>query len=89
MHYLNGFVPDVECTDCDGNGFTMKRQPRLGPGIYEVECGTCCGHGWRPMTDDELDAAAERQAQDAMSEPPVTLDEQHRAAWQQKQDLRR
>ena len=89
-HYLNGFAPDVECTDCDGNGFTMKRQPRLGPGIYEVECETCCGHGWRPMTQDEIDdAAAGAFSELCEGEPPITMDEQHRAAWEQKQELRR
>lgn len=88
-HYPNGFAPDVECTDCDGNGFTMKRQPRLGPGIYEVECETCCGHGWRPMTHDEIeDAAADAFSDMSEGEPPITLTEQHAAAWAQKQALR-
>ena len=89
MHYLNGFASDVECTDCDGNGFTMKRQHRLGPGVYEVECETCCGHGWRPMTQDEIDdAAADAFSDMCEGEPPVTLAEKHRSAWDQKQQLR-
>lgn len=41
------------------------------------------------MTDDEMSDAAEREAEDAMSEPPVSLDEMHRRAWEQKQELRR
>ena len=52
-------------------------------------CSACDCTGWRPMNEDELDAAAEKQAEDAMSEPPMTLDEQHRRAWEQKQELRR
>lgn len=63
----------------------------------EIECTDCDGHGcvecnytgWRPMTDDELDAAAERQAEDAASEPPVTMDEMYCAAFAQKMELRR
>lgn len=52
-------------------------------------CPACNGIGWRPMNENELDAAAEQQAEDAMSEPPMSLDEQHRRAWDQKQELRR
>lgn len=63
----------------------------------EIECLTCEGDGcldcndtgYRTMTEDELDAAAERQAEDAASEPPVTMDEMHRAAFAQKQEFRR
>lgn len=81
--------PEIECPTCDGNGWTEQRMSRIGAGLYEVTCAACNGHGWREMTDDELDAAAERQAEDAASEPPVTMDEMHRAAWAQKQELRR
>ena len=94
MHYLNGFVPDVECKECDGNGFVMKRQPRLGRGLYEVDCEACCGHGWRPMNDEEqsdaAEAAYERFCEDFYGgSSPVTLDEQHRAAWLQKREARK
>lgn len=83
MHYFSGFVPDVECTTCAGTGEVYSSHECM------KDCPDCCGHGWRPMTDDELDAAAEQQAENAMSEPPMSLDEQHRAAWEQKQELRR
>lgn len=54
----------------------------------EIECPTCEGDGcldcndtgYRTMTEDELDAAAERQAEDAASEPPVTMGEATGAA---------
>jgi len=78
------YRPEIECPECDGEGFIRTNQWPFGP-----TCAACNGEGWRPMTDDELDAAAERQAEDAASEPPVTLAEQHRAAWEQKQELRR
>lgn len=68
---------EIECPSCGGEGFDI------------AVCAACNGEGWRPMTGDELDAASERQAEDAMSEPPVTMAEQYRAAWGQKQDLRR
>jgi DnaJ-class molecular chaperone len=89
-NYLNGFTPDIECTDCDGNGFTMKRLPRVGGGLHEVNCETCGGHGWRPMTQDEIeDAAADAFSDMCEGEPPISADERHRAAWQQKQELNR
>lgn len=82
-HYRAGVTvfdtPEIECPKCDNLGFMWP----FGP-----ICSECEGNGWRPMTDDELEAAAERQAEDAMSEPPVTLTEKHRAAWDQKQALR-
>ena len=81
--------PEIECPTCDGEGFTMVRNRSLGPGLYEQTCEPCNGHGWRAMTDDELADAAERQAEDAASEPPVTMDEMHRAAFARKQELRR
>ena len=77
-------APEIECRQCQGFGFTMPAE-RMGE---TADCAACDGEGWRPMTADELDAEAERQAEDAMSEPPVTMAEQHRAAWQQKKDLR-
>ncbi|WP_030538334.1 hypothetical protein [Sphingobium sp. DC-2] len=78
MHYLNGFTPENECPDCDGYGVLS---------LAHSDCEACEGTGWRAMTDDELADAAERQAEDAASEPPVTLAEQHRAAWLQKEAL--
>lgn len=74
---------EIECPQCDGHG----TRP-LPSGVNVASCPDCRGYGWRAMTDDELDAAAERQAEDAMSEPPITMAEQHRAAWDQKQALR-
>lgn len=87
--YLNGFVPDIECKRCDGNGWIEVRRHGIVRGLHQEDCPDCHGHGWRPMTDDELADAAETQ-HDAMSEgePPVTLAEQHALAWRQKQALR-
>lgn len=47
----------IECPECNGEGFTMKRLPRVGGGLHEVTCERCIGHGWRPMTQDEIDDA--------------------------------
>lgn len=76
-------TPEIECPECDGEGFIRTNGWPFGP-----NCTACNGEGWRPMTDEELEAAAERQQEDNASEPPITMAEQHRAAWQQKQDLR-
>lgn len=82
-HYPNGFAPDVECKRCDGTGEIYNSHDCM------KDCPDCCGHGWRPMTEDEIADAAERQAEDAAGEPPVTMAEMHRAAWAQKMELRR
>lgn len=72
-------TPEIECPDCDGYG--KARIAFIG----SPDCPACHGEGWRPMNDDELADAAERQEQDRIEgEPPVTLAEQHRAAWEQK-----
>lgn len=76
---------EVECRQCDGEGFTRTNEWPFGP-----TCTACNGEGWRAMTPDEEADAAERQEQERIhGEPPVTMDEMHRAAWDQKQDLRR
>jgi len=76
------YRPEIECRECNGEGFVRTNGWPFGP-----TCTACEGEGWRPMNDDELADAAERQAEDAAGEPPITMDEQHRAAWQQKQEL--
>jgi DnaJ-class molecular chaperone len=89
-HYLNGFAPDTECKRCDGNGWIEVRRHGILRGLHQEDCPDCLGHGWRPMTQDELDDAAFDAFSDmCQGEPPVSLDEQHRAAWLQKQELRR
>lgn len=89
MHYLNGFAPDIECKRCDGNGWVERRNPRLGSGVYQEDCPDCLGHGWRPMTQDELDdAAADAFSDLCEGEPPVTMQEQYEAAARQKRELR-
>ena len=88
---------EIECPTCDGEGeieAPFQNQcvsivAECPPDPVMVDCEDCDGKGWRPMTGDELDAAAERPAENAASEPPVTMDEQHRAAWAQKMELRR
>ena len=80
------YRPEIECPQCGGDGSLVTITE---DGVHEVaDCRACAGEGWRPMTDDEIEAAAERQAEEAASEPPVTMAEQHRAAWDQKQALR-
>ncbi|WCP14523.1 hypothetical protein sphantq_02969 [Sphingobium sp. AntQ-1] len=88
-HYLNGFVPDVECKRCDGNGWIEVRRHGILRGLHQEDCPDCCGHGWRPMTDGEMADAAEAQ-HEAMceGEPPVSADEHYRMAAEQKRRLR-
>lgn len=86
-HYLNGFVPDIECKRCDGNGWIEQRNPRLGRGVYQEDCPDCHGHGWRPMTQDEMDdAAADAFSDMCEGEPPVTMQERYQAAHRQKRE---
>jgi len=88
-HYLNGFVPDVECTRCDGNGWIPRRwafNSRVQ--LSEEDCPDCCGHGWRPMTQDEIDdAAADAFSDMCEGEPPVTMAEQYQRAAEEKRRL--
>ncbi len=88
-HYLNGFAPDIECKLCDGNGWIERCNPQLGRGVYQEDCPDCCGHGWRPMTQDEIDdAAADAFSDMCEGEPPISAQELYEAAWKQKQELR-
>ena len=34
------------CPKCDGQRWRAVKNPRLGPGIYEVVCDKCNGFGW-------------------------------------------
>jgi len=81
----NSVIHEIECPDCDGNG----RVPYSG--IHPaMQCTACKGEGWRMMTDEEeADRAADAFSDMCEGEPPVSMDEQHRAAWDQKQELRR
>lgn len=98
-HYLNGFVPDVECTTCNGNGEVCGVNPNrrsrfvgmddLSPYDFTVECADCAGHGWRPMTQDEMDdAAADAFSDMCEGEPPVSMDEMHQRAHREKMEAR-
>ena len=81
---------EIECTDCDGYGFTMKRNLSLGTRVYEHTCAACNGHGWGAMTgDEEADAAEEQFRLMTEGEPPLTVQEAYEQAFQQKQGLRR
>lgn len=86
---MTEFVNEIECPECEGNGWIGKRLPMLGGGVHEVNCEACNGTGWRAMTEDEENDAAEA-AYEAMctSEPPVSMKERHEAAWKLKQELK-
>ena len=73
--------PEIECRQCDGNGFIPPAK-RMGE---TVDCAACNGAGWRPMTDDERDdAAADAFSDMCEGEPPITMDERHAMAWREK-----
>lgn len=81
---------DFECASCCGYG-TDDREA-------DGQCFCCNGAGWISCDRGGVDCphsvcacerAWERQQEDNASEPPVTMAEQHRAAWEQKQELRR
>jgi DnaJ-class molecular chaperone len=78
-------TPEIECPDCDGNGFIPPHR-RMGE---FSDCTACNGTGWRPMTDEERDnAAADAFSDICEGEPPITMDERHAMAWREKQGLR-
>lgn len=58
-----------------------------------IDCEHCSGEGecdCDECTSAASEAAYERRCEDFYGgSRPVTLDEQHRAAWHQKQDLRK
>lgn len=79
-------TPEIECPDCDGNGWLPRRwafNSRVQ--LTEEDCPACNGAGWRPMTDDERDdAAADAFSDMCEGEPPITMDERHAMAWREK-----
>ena len=83
-------APSVECDHCAGHGWVMARRFGTLSAPDQEDCPICCGEGWRPMTPEEEAEAAERQweerQENAWAYP--TLDEQHRAAWELKRELR-
>lgn len=90
---------EIECRDCDGEGEVehphlqggyISPQAECPPDPVMIECEACNGKGWRAMTEDEADAAAEAAWDRAQEgEPPITMQERYEAAWKQKQELRR
>lgn len=96
-HYPNGFVPDIECTTCNGHGEVIGVNPNrrsrfvgmddLSPDDFTVECTDCAGTGCRPMTQDEIDdAAADAFSDMCEGEPPLTMQERLAMAHRQKME---
>lgn len=76
---------EIECVQCDGNGWIAKRLPRVGGGLHEVNCIDCSGHGWRLETEDEAnDRAADAFSDMCEGEPPMSFSE--RSEMQAKRD---
>ena len=84
MHWATD--TEIECIDCDGNGWTPKvwfygRRKT----ITEETCFDCNGTGFRAPTADELDNMAEAAYQRQFEgEPPMSFTE--RAEMQAKRD---
>lgn len=79
---------EIECTDCDGNGWTARRLPLVGGGLHEVNCAACNGNGWREETEDEAnDRAADAYSDMCESEPPISMQERYEMAARQKREL--
>lgn len=82
-------MTDFECLRCSNTGHDCRD--------VDCVCSDCEGSGWVecdrggvncPYSCCACEAAWERQEADKASEPPVSMDEQHRAAWKQKQALK-
>lgn len=69
----------VTCPDCEGAGEIKCDGPRAGTGgcPYESKDVPCY-----------CEAAWDRQQEANASEPPASINEQHRAAWEERQALR-
>lgn len=88
-----------ECPNCEGTGEVeapfqnqcISPVAECPPDPVMVDCEECQGEGWRALTDEECAEAAERQAEERAEAGWAypTLAEQHRAAWIQKQELRK
>lgn len=69
--------PEIECPDCDGNGWLPKRwgfNSRVQ--LTEETCEYCDGTGWRRVTDDEWnDMSADAYSDMCESEPPMSAAE--------------
>lgn len=49
-------IVEVECPRCRGEGWLLRREPRLGRGLYEVTCEHCNGHGTIAVdAEDEIE----------------------------------
>jgi hypothetical protein len=76
------YIGTVNCFECRGDGELDGQDCIHCNGSGECDCRDC--------NDAHDEAAYERQCEDFHGgSGPLTLDEQHRAAWQQKQELRR
>ena len=75
--------PDAcdDCGECVEDGETFDHVVEAMETFEKILCDNCF--------DNRCENAWVDQQQDLLDNPPVTLDEQHRAAWEQKQGLRR
>ena len=76
---------EIECPECEGNGWIVSRVPLLGRGIHQYNCPHCNGHGWRAPTAEEADALAEA-AYDRQFEGEPPLSQRERDEMQAKRD---
>lgn len=73
--------PACICAACDDCGeFALEPNLIETPG-GDMICAKC--------DENRAEAAWEAQQEAALSEPPMTAEEQYRAAWAQKQELTR
>ena len=77
-----GERPEIECRDCNGNGWRPRRwsfNSRVQ--LTEETCEHCHGYGWRLATDDEWNDLSEDAYSDMCEgEPPLSVDERRQLA---------
>lgn len=74
-----GDLEELVCEDCG------ERVHELHDACQDQFDADLCGGCF----DNRVEAAWERQQEALMSEPPLSLDEQHRRAWQLHRELHR
>lgn len=93
-------MSEFECRPCEGKGWIPFRRQIFAAGptqVFEENCSDCNGHGWIecdrggvecPYEHCYCEAAWDRQQEDNASEPPMTADERHQRAHDERQALR-
>jgi len=77
------------CLECDGEGERYITAPGLPRAPHPIDCEHCDGTGECGCSECVNTASENAFSDMCESEPPLSAQERHEAAWRQKQELRR